>query len=293
MTETSTSSPIARIVAAALVAFVSYPGAASPQAARQDGPSLTCPAIEEFLRTAKVTRKRVTPVGVTQPLRATLDDGKLQHDGSIQVVDVEEGGVQTGRGVEANFRDTWKFNVAGYELAKLLGLNMVPPYVERKIDGQQGSLSWWIADAIMERDRDAKKLVPADVEPFVKQGLAAIVFHELIRDTDANKSNILITPDWQLWMIDFTRAFREDKTLLYPKTLKMCDRKLLANMRGLTEAALKQKLGRWLGRAEISGLLARRDLIVAFFDREIAEKGEAAVLYDLPRMSEPCGTGLR
>jgi hypothetical protein len=73
----------------------------------------------------------------------------------------------------------------------------------------------------------------------------------------------------------------------------MCDRKLLASMRGLTEAALKQKLGRWLGRAEISGLLARRDLIVAFFDREIAEKGEAAVLYDLPRMSEPCGTGLK
>jgi hypothetical protein len=235
----------------------------------------------------------VTPVGVTQPLRATLDDGKLQHDASIQVVDVEEGGVQTGRGVEANFRDTWKFNVAAYELAKMLGLNMVPPYVERKVDGQQGSLSWWITDAIMERDRDAKKLVPADVEPFVMQSYAAAVFHELIRDTDANKSNVLITPDWQIWMIDFTRAFRENRTLLYPKNLRMCDRKLLASMRGLTEAALKQKLGRWLGRAEISGLLARRDLIVAFFDREIAEKGEAAVLYDLPRMSEPCGTGLK
>lgn len=294
MAQASRPSTLARFgVVALLVVLVAYPGGAFSQPARQDGPSLTCQAIEEFLRTAKIGKKRVTPVGVTQPLRATLDDGKMEHDASIQVVDVEEGGVQTGRGVEANFRDTWKFNVAAYELAKMLGLNMVPPYVERKIDGQPGSLSWWITDAIMERDREAKKLVPADVEPFMKQGFAAIVFHELIRDTDANKSNILITPDWQLWMIDFTRAFREDKTLLYPKTLKMSDRKLLANMRGLTEATVKQKLGRWLGRAEVTGLLARRDLIVAFFDKEIAEKGEAAVLYDLPRMNEPCGTGLK
>ena len=43
---------------------------------------------------------------------------------------------------------------------------------------------------------------------------------------------------------------------------------------------------------EIDGLLARRDKIVAFFDKEIAAKGEAAVLFDLPRSGQPCGVGL-
>ncbi len=55
---------------------------------------------------------------------------------------------------------------------------------------------------------------------------------------------------------------------------------------------LQQRLGRWLGKLELEGLLARRDVIVRFFDKEVAAKGEAAVLYDLPRAREACGAGL-
>ena len=33
---------------------------------------------------------------------------------------------------------------------------------------------------------------------------------------------------------------------------------------------------------EIKGVLGRRDKIVKFFDDEVAEKGEAKVLYDRP-----------
>ena len=170
---------------------------------------------------------------------------------------------------------------------------MVPPYVERKVDGQPASLSWWINDSMMERDRDRKKIIAPDIPAWNKQSSAAAVFHELIHDTDANKSNVLITPDWRIWLIDFSRAFRTAKYLVYPKTLVMCDRKLLANLRGLTESVLRQKLGRWLTTPEIEGVLARRDVIVRFFDKEVAEKGEAAVLYDLPQTSEACGAGLQ
>jgi hypothetical protein len=269
-------------------------GEARRQAPAPPGPALGCAAIEEFLRTAKIGKRRDSPVGVTVPSRATLDDGKIQHDASIQAVDRTEAALMTDRGLEQNFRDSWKFNVAGYELAKMLELNMVPPYVARKVGGQEASLSWWINDTMMEKERGEKKLMPPNIEAWVKQGLAANVFHELIRDTDANKTNILIktSPEWRMWMIDFSRAFREEKSILYPKMLVMCDRKLLANMRALTEAGLKQKLGKYLEKREIEGLLARRDLIVKFFEKEIAEKGEANVLYDLPQMSEPCGTGM-
>jgi chromosomal replication initiator protein len=35
-----------------------------------------------------------------------------------------------------------------------------------------------------------------------------------------------------------------------------------------------------------------RDKIVEFFDNEVKQKGEAAVLFDMPRVSEDCGPGL-
>jgi hypothetical protein len=39
-------------------------------------------------------------------------------------------------------------------------------------------------------------------------------------------------------------------------------------------------------------LAARAVKIVDFFDKETAAKGESAVLYDTPRTSQACGTGL-
>lgn len=82
------------------------------------------------------------------------------------------------------------------------------------------------------------------------------------------------------------------KDLQNPKDLVKCDRKLLANMRALNKDLLQQKLGPWLNKSEIEGILARRGLIVKFFDDEVAKKGEAAALYDLPRTSQTCGSGL-
>ena len=67
----------------------------------------------------------------------------------------------------------------------------------------------------------------------------------------------------------------------------------LANLRTLNADLMREKLGRWLDKLQLEGLLARRDLIVQFFEKEIAAKGEAAVLYDFPRTSESCGAGLQ
>lgn len=67
----------------------------------------------------------------------------------------------------------------------------------------------------------------------------------------------------------------------------------LAKLRGLGRDVPRQKLERWLTRGEIDAVLARRDLIVRIVDHEIATKGEAAILYDLPITSEPCGSGLQ
>jgi hypothetical protein len=252
----------------------------------------SCADIEAFLKKAKVVRQRDIPVGVTLPTRATLDDGTLRHDAAVQSVDVQANSYETQRGTELNFRDSWMFNVAGYELAKLLELNIVPPYVERAVNGVRASVSWWVNDAMMERDRLQKKLTPPDVEKWNQEMYAVRLFRELIGDADFNATNTLITKDWRVWIIDFSRAFRRTKSLQYPDEVTNTDRKLLANLRSLSRDVLRQRLGRWLTGAEIDPLLARRDLIVRALDNALATKGPAAVFYELPRASEPCGAGL-
>ena len=107
--------------------------------------TLSCAEMETFLKTAKMGRQRSIPVGVTRPSKAPLDDGKLQHDAAIQTIDETKTSFSTAKGTELNFRDSWQFNVAGYELAKMLELNMVPPYVERVVGGKRASVSWWMA----------------------------------------------------------------------------------------------------------------------------------------------------
>jgi hypothetical protein len=255
--------------------------------------ALTCEEMETFLKKARIGRQRSMPVGVTVPSRALLDDGKLQHEAVIQTVDVAKTSHPTPTGTELNFRDAWHFNVAGYELAKMLELNMVPPYVERTVSGVRASVSWMIPDVMMERDRVLKKITPPDIEKWNAQVLAGKAFHELIADTDVNMTNLLITKDWRVWLIDFSRAFRLTKKLQEPERLTAVDRKLLAALRALTREAMERRLGRWLERSRIDAVLARRDLIVRIFDDRVAAKGESAVIYDSPRSSEPCGTGLR
>jgi len=254
--------------------------------------SLTCAQIEEFLRLGKIGQQKNIPKGITLPTRATLEYNGVQHDAAVQTVNIAKPSFQTSKGAELNFKDYWAYNVAGYELAKILELNMVPPYVERKVGGQAASLSWWVNDSMMEIDRKNRQMEPPDLDSWNKQMYAVRVWHQLIYDTDPNLTNILITKDWQIWIIDFTRAFRIHKDLRDPKDLVRCDRKLLAKLRTLDKDMLKEKLSRWLTKTEIEALATRAGKIVEFFDKETAAKGEGAVLYDTPRTSQACGTGL-
>jgi len=245
-------------------------------------PGLSRAEMEDFLLTARVVQQKELSTGITNSHRAILDDGQRKHDAHIQTVNISKTSFQTIRGTELNFRDSYKFNMAAYELDKLLELNMVPVSVERKVGGNMAAVTWWVDDALMtELDRKKKKMEPPHPNTWNPQMYVCRVFDQLIYNTDRNLGNLVITKDWKIWMIDHTRAFRMMKDLQTPQNLVQCDRKLLAKMRELTNDALTKGLERYLNSVEIEGLLARRDKIVNFFDGQIAKKGEAAVLFDL------------
>jgi hypothetical protein len=215
-------------------------------AARTPAPAdsaLTCAEIEAFLRTAKIGVTKTTAKGITQPKHAMLDDGVHRHEAYIQTIHESKTTFQGDRGTELNFKDWWEFNIAGYELAKILEINMVPPYVERAHlpEGKRGSLSWGVA-GMMELERHKRKLEAPNLDDWNRQMYVLRVFDQLIRDTDPNLTNFIITPEWQVWRIDFTRAFRTHKDLANPKDLVQCDRKLLANLRKLDKSLLLQRL---------------------------------------------------
>ena len=113
------------------------------------------------------------------------------------------------------------------------------------------------------------------------------VFDEFIYDGRA-PSDLLITSDWQLWIIAPSQGFRPNNAIQNPENLLKSDRKLLARMRTLDKAVLISKLGSWLTKEEIEALHARKETIVEFFDRQVAARGEAAVLFDLDRSGVPC-----
>ena len=242
--------------------------------------TLTLDQQETFLKTAKITQVKQSKKGITGTLRVTMSDGTTTHDASVQRINDHQSVFQGQNGsTELNFKDTYMFNIAGWKLARMLGIaDMVPPSVDRRYNGDSASFTWWIDDVLMdEEERVSKKVNPPDKDHWEKEINVMHVFDQLMYNTDSNATNLLIDKQWRVWMIDHTRAFRTMKTLQDPKMLVQCDRKLLAKMKELNADALQKELKNYLDKGEIQGILARRDLIVKFFD----SKGES-VLYDRP-----------
>jgi len=237
--------------------------------------TLTSDQKEAFLAKAKVTQTKDAKKGVTGTSRVTLTDGTITHDASVQTID----DYKTNFLNEIGFKDTYKFNIAGWKLAKLLGIgDMVPPSVRRTFEGKTASFTWWIDDVVMdESDRRAKNAQPPNQDAWNQENNVMQVFDQLIYNMDRNQTNMLIDQGWHLWLIDHSRAFRVHKSLKDQSVLKAVDRNMLAKMKTLDEATLTKEFGRDVSKDEVRGLLARRDLIVKVFE----DKRESA-LFDRP-----------
>lgn len=275
--------------AAALTLLIiawSVPIPATAQDTAASAPVTLTPAqMEEFLLRARIERTRDAGDGVTGSQRATLSDGTLTHDAHIQTID-QALALFRPRGAEPefNFKDSYRYNVAAYRLAVLLGLDNVPMSVERQVDGKRAAVTWWIDDVMMdERARLKRAEQGPDPARTAMQTYIMRVFDELISNRDRNLGNLLWTADWKMWMIDHTRAFRLGTNLRRPAVLIRIERSLLESLRTLTADAVAEAVGNSLTTYEIQGLLARCDAIVKLFDAKIAERGEAPILYTLPR----------
>jgi hypothetical protein len=273
------------LVVLLLASVVPAPSYAQTVAAAP-APQLTAEQMKDFLKNAKIIRSRTTSKGVTAPKKVTLSDGVITHDAIFQAVDEKQMVANLGGGgrqakTELNFVDSYRYNLAAYALAELLGLDyMMPVYVERRWSGTTGSIGWWVTTLMDESDRLKKKIQPPNPAEWNNQMYRMRIFTALVRDTDRNLTNVLITPEWKIFMIDFTRGFRLQPELMYDKDLAKMDRTLWVKLQALERSAVKAAVRDWLTNAEVDAMMKRRDLLVAHFSRLIADSGEEKVLYN-------------
>lgn len=245
-----------------------------------DYSALSKEQIKQFLLNAQVVGSKESTNGVTHTLRLTLSDGTVTHDASFQNIDEHKPEVRLTSGqIELNFVDSYKYNLAAYILAELIGFDdMMPVYVERNWKGTNGSLSWWLPVMMNDQVRYIRNIQPPNPDEWNRQIYKVRVFNQLVYDADPNLTNILIGNDWKIWRVDFTRAFRLQKDLQLPKDLR-CDRQFFEKLKVLDANELAARTKKYLTESEVQAVMARREKIVAHFQKLIAEKGEEAVLY--------------
>jgi hypothetical protein len=242
---------------------------------------------ERFLATAAVVAREPIGEGVTHSDRLTLSDGSLTLRAAWKTIDEHKPGMvrMENGGWEFDFRDSWKSEVAAYELDKLLGLGLVPPTVARELEGRRGSLQVWVEGAKSEKSRRARRLEPSgprEVARWTERIYDTRLLHQLTYNTDfRNVENVLIDPAFRVYVVDSSRAFRVQEDLLAPNDLERFSRTTLQRLRELDRARLDGKLGRLLSAMQIESLLKRRDKILELARKRVDQLGPGRVLFGI------------
>jgi hypothetical protein len=220
--------------------------------------------IEAFLASAPVERVEEMPIGVTKPKRAYFEAG-----GPVESVAWKP----LRPGIYQGFWESYRSEIAAYELDKLLRLDMVPVTVERHIDREIGAAIMWVAPVRMWKAGESPN--PTNPAAWDVQVIRMKMFDNLINNIDRNAGNLLVDPAFNLILIDHSRAFTAGRKLPVPMT--RIDVDLWERMQALAEEDLQSALRPWLGRREIRGILERREVMAKTIADMVAKRGERAV----------------
>jgi hypothetical protein len=241
---------------------------------------------EDFLTTAKLVDQKQLPEseGVTQPWKLTLEKDGVTRNAVWKNMS----------GIVGGHKEGWLTEIAAYRLSKALGLNMVPPTVEREFRGNKGSCQLWVDSWKNFEAITKEKLQPKGIKYtyFIRDLCLQRAFDNLIANEDRHQRNYLITEDWRMILIDHSRTFQTTakftKSLIYDEHFKegknfimdTLPRKFYEAIKALTAASIREIVGDTLTDNEIAATMARQVLIVAWIENHIKEKGETYVLYD-------------
>ena len=207
--------------------------------------------IEDYLRTADcVSMKWFAP---NYAARCTLRPGGPIGEMAWRPM------VPRPPGVRQGFRENYEAEIVAYELDKLLTMDMVPPTVERQIQGTKGSAQQWVKDVVDATDPTVPE--GKDRIQWESDLLRMTMFDMLIGNRARVPGNMLRDGAWNLILIDHSRAFGTEVARV--GKLTAVDRALWTKIEALTRPQLDKALGGWLVPGQIEAILARRDLMRA------------------------------
>jgi hypothetical protein len=215
------------------------------------------------------------------------------------VITLEKDGV-TNRAIWKNpegrmkgFMENWRWEIAAYRLDKYLNLNMVPPTVERRFEGNRGSCQLWVDSKMSLKQKVENKVKTPSYKIFYWNRALYLqrAFDNLIANEDRHQNQYLITEDWRMILIDHSRTFRTSKKftkkLIYDEKykegptfiMKEIPKDLYEKLKTLNADVMKEVVGEYLTDDEIAATLTRRDLMIEWLDKRIKKMGEEKVLY--------------
>jgi hypothetical protein len=234
----------------------------------------------EFLRTAEVLELEDIPEGVTDPRKALLEKDGIRVHAIFRDVDIYRAQwTDPKAGPRRNFRDNCVYESAAYRLGRLLGMDNIPPAALRRIKGTEGTLQLWIENSRTEKDRVRLNLQPPNPWRWGMQHQMMQLFDQLVYNDDRHQGNILIDPDWKIWLIDHTRCFRTFSDLRAPQAIRFCERGFWEKLQSLNDEVIREELENLLQSNEIKSLLKRRDKLIEHIQGLIEKRGEGAVLF--------------
>ena len=217
---------------------------------------------EEYIRTAEIDHFDDISLGVTHPKRAYFKPGGLVASVAWKVL-------PPGR--PSGYWESYKSEIAAYELDKLLDMRMVPVAVEKRWKGQTAAAILWLTPIHSWKEMEARP----KPGKWVRQVARMKMFDNFICNKDRNAGNLMVDDDWNLFLIDHSRAFITDKDMAVK--MEHIDPEVWNRMLALDEPALTAAIGKWVEGGVVRSILARREKMKIAIDKLVAANGEAAV----------------
>lgn len=223
---------------------------------------------ETRLAEAEVVSVEDVGSGVTNPQRAELRSEDVRFAAVFKPI---------RRGRHHGFLESYEAEVAAYRLDRMLGLDMVPPTIVRRLGAHLGSLQLWVEDcATYERVADQVPRTPRLSHQISRMKM----FDNLIGNADRNAGNFLLDRAWNVILIDHSRAFVERRDLFGgSKKPAQYDSSLVERLKTLEREGLDAALGALLRGEQIEAILRRRDRLLEHVRELVAERGEKAVFF--------------
>ena len=223
--------------------------------------------IEEYLKAAPVQGEmEKIGVGVTNPHKARFAPGGPVDKFAWKPIKP---------GNYKGYYESYKAEIAAYELDKLLTLNMVPPTVEKTVNGETGAAVMWCSPTQSFKELGGLPQPPSlKFAAWNRQIVDAKMFDNLIYNKDPNLGNWLKDPEWNLILIDHSRSFTTGKEMAHE--MQRVDAALWDKMKGLTAESLSGALSNWLNEKELKAVIERRDKMAEVIEKLVKTKGEDA-----------------